>query len=70
MFLDIVCFLGGLNINKIYQLWSGDYSHPKFGLQNLQHRSLIHGVESGTLYIHDQLQDMRQNIAMEFPIMN
>jgi energy-coupling factor transporter ATP-binding protein EcfA2 len=37
MFLDIACFLGGLKISTIYRVWSGDYLHPKFGLQNLQH---------------------------------
>ncbi len=51
-------------------MWSGDYSHAKFGLQNLQHRSLIEGTKGGTLYIHEQLQDMGQNIAMELPIRN
>ncbi|CAM6033424.1 unnamed protein product, partial [Sphagnum compactum] len=70
MFLDIACFLGGLKISTIYRAWSGDYLHPKFGLQNLQHRSLIQQIEGGILYIHDQLRDMGQNIAMELPIMN
>jgi energy-coupling factor transporter ATP-binding protein EcfA2 len=70
MFLDIACFLGGLKINTICRVWSGDYLHPKFELQNLQHRSLIQWVEGGILYIHEQLQDMGQNIAMELPIMN
>jgi hypothetical protein len=51
-------------------VWSGDYSYPKFTLQNLQHRSLIQWVEGGILYIHEQLRDMGQNIAMELPIMN
>jgi hypothetical protein len=41
MFLDIACFLGGLKISKICRVWNGDYLHPKFALQNLQHRSLI-----------------------------
>jgi hypothetical protein len=70
LFLDIACFLGGLKINTICRVWSGDYLYPKFGLQNLQHRSLIQGVEGGTLYIHEQLQGMGQNIAMELPLMN
>jgi hypothetical protein len=70
MFLDIACFLGGLKISTIYRAWSGDYSDPKFGLQNLQHRYLIQWREGGILYIHEQLQDMGQNIAMELPIMN
>ncbi len=70
MFLDIACFLGGLKINTICRAWSGDYSHPKFGLQNLQHRSLIQWKEGGILYIHEQLRNMGQNIAMELPIMN
>ncbi|CAM6015990.1 unnamed protein product, partial [Sphagnum balticum] len=70
MFLDIACFFGGLKISTIYRVWSGDYLHSKFGLQNLQDRSLIEEAEGGILYIHDQLRDMGQKIAMELPIMN
>ncbi len=70
MFLDIACFLSGLKVSTICQLWIGDYLYPKFALQNLQHRSLIQWVEGGNLYIHEQLRDMGQYIAMELPIMN
>jgi len=70
MFLDIACFLGGLKISRIYRAWSGDYLYPKLGLQNLRDRSLIEWAEGGILYIHDQLRDMGQNIAMQVPIMN
>jgi hypothetical protein len=70
MFLDIACFLGGLKISTICRMWNGNYLNPKFELQNLQHRSLVKWVEDGILYIHEQLQNMGQNIAMEFPIMN
>jgi energy-coupling factor transporter ATP-binding protein EcfA2 len=70
IFLDIACFLGGLKINTVCRVWSGDYLYPMFTLQNLQHRSLIQWVEGGILYIHEQLRDMGQNIAMELPIMN
>ncbi|CAK9278102.1 unnamed protein product [Sphagnum jensenii] len=70
MFLDIACFLGGLKINTICRAWNGDYSSPKLGLQNLQDRSLIEQGEGGILYIHDQLRDMGQNIAMKLPFMN
>jgi energy-coupling factor transporter ATP-binding protein EcfA2 len=70
MFLDIACFFSGLKINTICRAWTGDYECPKFELQNLQHRSLIQWTKDGILYIHDQLQDMGQNIAMEPPIMN
>ncbi|KAH8961501.1 hypothetical protein BDL97_05G053600 [Sphagnum fallax] len=70
MFLDIACFFGGLKISTICRAWSIDYEQPKFELQNLQHRSLIKWAEDGFLYIHEQLQDMGQNIAMELPIMN
>ncbi len=70
MFLDIACFLGGLKINTICRMWSGDYLHPRRALQNLQNGSLIQWVEGGTLYIHEQLRDMGQQIAMELPIMN
>ncbi len=70
MFLDIACFLGGLKINTICRIWNGNYLDPKFELQNLQHRSLVQLAEDGILYIHEQLQDMGQNIAMELQIMN
>jgi energy-coupling factor transporter ATP-binding protein EcfA2 len=70
MFLDIACFLDGMKISTICRVWSGDYLNPKFELQNLQHRSLIQWAEDGILYIHEQLRDMGQNIAMELPIMN
>jgi hypothetical protein len=70
MFLDIACFFGGLKINTICRVWNGHYLDPKFGLQILQHRSLIEWIEGGILYIHEQLQDMGQNIAMELPVMN
>jgi hypothetical protein len=70
MFLDIACFLGGLKINTIYRAWNGDYLHKNSGLQNLQHKSLIQWGEGGILYMHEQLRDMGQSIAMELPIMN
>jgi len=70
MFLDIACFLGGLKKSTICRAWNGDYLHPNFGLNNLHHRSLIQWKEGGILYIHEQLQDMGRNIAMELPIMN
>jgi hypothetical protein len=70
MFLDIACFLGGLKINTICRMWSGDYLCPKFELKILQDRSLIRWEEGGPLYIHEQLKDMGQNIVMELPILN
>jgi energy-coupling factor transporter ATP-binding protein EcfA2 len=70
MFLDIACYLGGLKISTICRVCNGDYLHPNLTLENLHHRFLIQWVEGGILYIHEQLQDMGQNIAMEPPIMN
>jgi hypothetical protein len=32
---------------------------------NLKHRSLIKWAKDGNLYMHEQLQDMGQNIVME-----
>jgi hypothetical protein len=69
-FLDIACFLDGLKISTICRVWSGHYLNQKFELQNLQHRSLVQWAEDGILYIHEQLRDMGQNIAMETPMMN
>jgi energy-coupling factor transporter ATP-binding protein EcfA2 len=70
MFLDIACFFGGLKVNTICRAWNGDYLDPKFGLQILQHRSLIEWTKGGILYIHEQLRNMGQNIVLELPIMN
>jgi len=70
MVLDIACFLGGLKISTICWMWSGNYLYPKFDLQNLQDRSLIQWVEGEILYIHEQLRNMGQNIAMEYPLIN
>jgi len=70
MFLDIACFLNGLKVSTICRVSSGDYLYPKFALRNLQHRSLIQWVEGGILYMHEQLRNMGQCIAMELPIMN
>jgi hypothetical protein len=70
MFLHNACFLGGLKSSTICRAWDEDNLHPMFALQNLQHRSLIKRGEGGILYIHEQLRDMGQNIAMELPIMN
>jgi hypothetical protein len=67
MFLDIACFLVGLNKSTVYRVyWNGDDScSPMLGLQNLKDRSLIKWAEDGSLYMHEQLQDMGRNIAME-----
>ncbi len=51
-------------------MWNENYLNSKFELQNLQHRSLVQWAKDGILYIHEQLRDMGQNIAMEFSIMN
>ncbi|CAK9236445.1 unnamed protein product [Sphagnum troendelagicum] len=65
MFLDIACFLGGLKINTIYRMWSGDYLQRKLDFKNLKDRSLIQWEEGGILYIHEQLQNMGQRIARD-----
>ncbi len=67
MFLDIDCFLVGFNKNTLCRVyWNGDDScSPMLGLKNLKDRSLIKWAENGSLYMHEQLQDMGRNIAME-----
>jgi energy-coupling factor transporter ATP-binding protein EcfA2 len=68
MFLDIACFFVGFNKSTFCRVyWNGDDScSPMLGLQNLKVRSLIKWAEDGGLYMHEQLQDMGRNIAMEF----
>jgi hypothetical protein len=67
MFLDIACFFVGSKkstFSRVY--WNGDDSSSlMLILQNLKDRSLIKWAEDGSLYMHEQLQDMGLNIAME-----
>ncbi|KAH8972829.1 hypothetical protein BDL97_01G012100 [Sphagnum fallax] len=67
MFLDIACFLVGFKESTFHRVyWNGDDSwSPMLILQNLKDRSLIKWAEDGGLYMHEQLQDMGRNIAME-----
>ncbi|CAM6020720.1 unnamed protein product [Sphagnum balticum] len=67
MFLDIACFLVGFNKSTLCRVyWNGDDScSHMLVLQNLKERSLIKWAEDGGLYMHEQLQDMGRNIAME-----
>jgi GTPase SAR1 family protein len=67
MFLDIACFFIGLKKNTLCRVYqNGDNSlSPMLILQNLKDRSLIKWAENGGLYMHEQLQDMGRNIAME-----
>jgi hypothetical protein len=70
MFLDIACFFVGLKKNTFCRVyWNGnDSSSLMVILQNLKDRSLIKWAEDGTLYMHEQLQDMGRNIATEIPM--
>jgi len=67
LFLDIACFFNGFNestLRRVY--WNGNNSRGcMIGLQNLKDRSLIKWSKDGGLYMHEQLQDMGRNIAME-----
>jgi hypothetical protein len=67
MFLDIACFFTNLKKETFYRIYgNADGSlNPKLGLQNLKDRSLIKWAEDGNLYMHEQLRDMGQNIAMK-----
>jgi energy-coupling factor transporter ATP-binding protein EcfA2 len=67
MFLDIACFFVGFKKSTVCQVyWNGDdSSNLMFILQNLKDRSLIKWAEDGSLYMHEQLRDMGQNIATE-----
>jgi hypothetical protein len=65
MFLDIACFFTSLKKNTFCRVyWNVDgSSSPMLVLQNLKDRSLIKWAEDGSLYMHEQLQDMGRNIA-------
>jgi hypothetical protein len=67
MFLDIACFFTGFKKKTLCRVYWNAYgsSSPKLKLQNLKDRSLIKWAEDGSLYMHEQLRDMGQNIAMK-----
>jgi hypothetical protein len=67
MFLDIACFFVDFKKSTFCRVyWNGDDSTSlMLILQNLKDRSLIKWVEDDSLYMHEQLRDMGQNIAME-----
>jgi hypothetical protein len=67
MFLDIACFFIGFKKSTLCRVyWNGDdSSNVKLILQNLKDRSLIKWAEDDTLYMHEQLRDLGQNIATE-----
>jgi hypothetical protein len=67
MFLDIACFFIGFKKNTFCRVyWNGDdSSNLMVIIQNLKDRSLIKWAEDGSLYMHEQLRDMGQNIATE-----
>ncbi|KAH8967378.1 hypothetical protein BDL97_03G075400 [Sphagnum fallax] len=67
MFLDIACFFVNFKKSTFCRVyWNGDDSSSLMViLQNLKDRSLIKWAEDGTLYMHEQLRDMGQNIATE-----
>jgi hypothetical protein len=70
MFLDIACFLVGFKETTLCRMYWNVYDScsPMLILQNLKERSLIKWAEDGGLYMHEQLQDMGRNIAMEKPM--
>ncbi|CAM6049815.1 unnamed protein product [Sphagnum compactum] len=65
MFLDIACFFIGFQKKTFCRVyWNADSSlNPMLRLKNLEDRSLIKWAEDGSLYMHEQLRDMGQNIA-------
>jgi energy-coupling factor transporter ATP-binding protein EcfA2 len=67
MFLDIACFFVGFKKSTFCRVyWNGnDSSSFMLILQNLEDRSLIKWAEDGSLYMHEQLQDMGRNIETE-----
>ncbi|CAK9238637.1 unnamed protein product [Sphagnum troendelagicum] len=65
MFLDIACFFVNFKKSTFCRVYlnGNDSSSPMLMLQNLKDRSLIKWAEDGSLYMHEQLQDMGRNIA-------
>ncbi len=70
MFLDIFLFFIGFKKNAFYRVyWNVDgLSNHMFRLQNLKYKYVIKWAKDGSLYMHEQLQNMGQNIAMEIPM--
>ena len=63
LFLDIACFFKGGNINCIRDILESFCYYPDYNIGVLKDKSLITIDDQGTLWIHDLLQDMGQEIV-------
>ena len=63
LFLDIACFFKGENKYCIRDVLIGFGYYPDYNLGVLTDRSLITIYEDGTLWMHDLLQEMGQEIV-------
>ena len=68
LFLDIACFFKGENKDGIIDILQSFGFCPDFNIGVLVDRSLITIKKHGTLWMHDLLQEMGQDIVRrEFP---
>ncbi|XP_030936174.1 TMV resistance protein N-like [Quercus lobata] len=63
LFLDIACFFKGENINRIRDILTTFGYYPDYNIDVLIDRSLITIDAWGTLWMHDLLQNMGQEIV-------
>ena len=63
LFLDIACFFKGENKDCIRDILESFYNSLDYDIGVLMHKSLITIYGDGTLWMHDLLQDMGQEIV-------
>ena len=63
LFLDIACFFKGENIDCIRDILESFCYYPDYNIGVLKDKSLITIDDHGTLWMHDLLQDMGQEIV-------
>ncbi|KAF8034866.1 hypothetical protein BT93_C1019 [Corymbia citriodora subsp. variegata] len=65
IFLDIACFLAGVDKSYPYYMWNDCGFFPNVGIDVLLLMSLVKIGENNRLWMHDQLKDLGKSIVYE-----
>ncbi|KAF7852399.1 hypothetical protein BT93_L0944 [Corymbia citriodora subsp. variegata] len=65
IFLDVCCFLVGLDVRIVTYMWDSCKFSPECSLEVLKQRSLIKIAKGNRLWVHDQLRDLGREVVRE-----
>ncbi|XP_059659593.1 disease resistance protein L6-like [Cornus florida] len=65
IFLDIACFLIGVDSRIAFHMWDACNFYPEFGIEVLILMSLVKIGEDNELRMHDQLRDLGRDIVRQ-----